>query len=335
MKMLRFEGERTRFANALISRVLDGTAGELFNTACRLVPINTKADFESPVTFRAKFDGCTVDLTTSEACIDELADITFDDDLKSEESDVGRELIRHFAAWSFAKETGLKADDLILLPKGSIHAPANLVVELEVASSAFRVAVSVVDAKADADAVFPAANPALPSGELRLRTPISLAPHTLGLAEVRSITKGYVYLGDAEDNLPPYRITINGKGWVGTMDRGSLTLDGEEDEGFGAFDDENLSAEDLEVDETEDESAQPDLVVPDVAIKLDFVLATPSMATTEVQAIGPGYSFDLPETFGRDVKIMNEGYQLGRGELIFVDDVPGVRVTDWFYKPKS
>ncbi len=88
------------------------------------------------------------------------------------------------------------------------------------------------------------------------------------------------------------------------------------------------------MDESFDDNAfTPDEIISDLPIKLSFDLGERSVTLGELQAIAPGYTFDLGRDLRQAVIIRANGMRIGEGELVDIEGRTGVAVLSLSSRP--
>jgi type III secretion protein Q len=88
------------------------------------------------------------------------------------------------------------------------------------------------------------------------------------------------------------------------------------------------------MDESCDDNAfTPDEIISDLPIKLSFDLGERSVTLGELQAIAPGYTFDLGRDMRQAVIIRANGMRIGEGELVDIEGRTGVAVLSLSSRP--
>lgn len=68
----------------------------------------------------------------------------------------------------------------------------------------------------------------------------------------------------------------------------------------------------------------------DLEVRLEFSAGHTTVTIAELKTLAEGYVFNLDETAGDEIRIQSGGREIGRGELVRIDDRLGVRVTRIF-----
>jgi type III secretion protein Q len=75
------------------------------------------------------------------------------------------------------------------------------------------------------------------------------------------------------------------------------------------------------------DEAPSDATLDELPVRLVFELGRLSLPLAELEAIGPGYVFELGRDARRPVDIVSAGRRIGQGEIVAIGEALGVRVT--------
>ena len=75
------------------------------------------------------------------------------------------------------------------------------------------------------------------------------------------------------------------------------------------------------------DEAPSDATLDELPVRLVFELGRLSLPLAELEAIGPGYVFELGRDMRQSVDIVSAGRRIGQGEIVAIGDALGVRAT--------
>ena len=97
----------------------------------------------------------------------------------------------------------------------------------------------------------------------------------------------------------------------------------QDDDDFGVAPDSDMA--DAEVGA--DDLPAGDFPIDDLKVEISFCLGSQRLTVAQLRHLAPGFVFALDESASGEVIVATAGREIGRGELVQIDDRLGVRIV--------
>ena len=180
---------------------------------------------------------------------------------------------------------------------------------------------------------------------LRLSTALVIGSTIITAAELNTVERGDVIFLDQDiysegyhmwAHFPPYTlITLRKEPRMATQNN-AITPSASSTENMTNVSVEAVTDGDIptqsQSENNEDQSTAENLSLDTLEIKLDFDLGSISLSLAQIKQLTPGYVFSVGRPLEHSVNISSNGQRLASGELVDINGIVGVRVTDLYKK---
>ena len=158
-----------------------------------------------------------------------------------------------------------------------------------------------------------------PDRDASLSVPITLricrCEAAVTLAELRSLAEGDVVLADTLPDAELLLIAGDRLAWQAGWSGGRLTVSAARRQWEGSSMQENTAL------------TGPETSLDELPIRLAFEIGRLEVSLAELQAVGPGYVFEVARAEDEAVDIVANGRRIGRGRIVDVGGALGVQVV--------
>ncbi|RJG42791.1 type III secretion system cytoplasmic ring protein SctQ [Motilimonas pumila] len=151
---------------------------------------------------------------------------------------------------------------------------------------------------------------------LSLNTELSFGRTQLNLAVVRELSPGdVIFFDQCYYQQQQVKMSVaKHPAWLAKLEQHQVTIMQPWSQGMDQINEQA-------------EQQEPQLDLNELALDIDFAMAPQSLPLSEVQALAPGYVFDLQADPTNAIHIKVNGRTLGLGELVSIGGKLGVRLT--------